>query len=464
MRPWIALALVGCTTAGCLSELIPEHAHDPAALEGDPLGMLPRGEAQRKLFCTDPGHDTVSKMMCATPPPVIRSLADLQRLLGVGFDGPTPPGVAITAHSSSLVARHISSANPRAIVFMPPRADGTPTPGHVALAFARGEQFVEVTSHDPDADEINLYLFRFTQACNAQPGGCTPADLLTDRIERDWLEVTVYEEELDNTIMDCRSCHQPDGDGKAKILRLQEHSAPFTHFLSSASAGGKALLADYRLVHGDEGYGPVPAAFIDKSDPALFARFVDANNAGAPQPNEFPSQMVETEVAASSPGQPADNTKPGKSATWQALFDRAVRGEAIPPPYHDVKVTDPQKLARAAAAYRAAVAGRPAQMVDIRDVFLDAAAVDLSFVPRPGLDGRGLLTQLCHRCHNPKLDQTLSRARFDVEKLDALPAAEKKLAIDRIRLPDGDPLHMPPARFVTVSDAERAAMIDALGR
>ena len=45
-------------------------------------------------------------------------------------------------------------------------------------------------------------------------------------------------------------------------------------------------------------------------------------------------------------------------------------------------------------------------------------------VAKPGLDGKGLLVQMCQSCHNPNLDQSISRARFDVTKLQCTGAPD----------------------------------------
>ena len=62
------------------------------------------------------------------------------------------------------------------------------------------------------------------------------------------------------------------------------------------------------------------------------------------------------------------------------------------------------------------------------------------------------------------LDQTITRARFNVDTLDQLDPSEKQLAIQRLMLPDTDAHHMPPVRFHTLSDAERQLVIDELSR
>jgi hypothetical protein len=67
-------------------------------------------------------------------------------------------------------------------------------------------------------------------------------------------------------------------------------------------------------------------------------------------------------------------------------------------------------------------------------------------------------------CHNSRLDQTQTRARFNVMTLDAMSRQEKDLAVTRLQLPDDDPLKMPPPRFHTLSADEQALVIEQLSR
>jgi hypothetical protein len=162
--------------------------------------------------------------------------------------------------------------------------------------------------------------------------------------------------------------------------------------------------------------------------------------------------------------QPASNVPAGTSATWQKLYANSKAGLDIPPPYHDIKVTDPTKLATMTTAYQAFLNGTmPAsQLPDIRNVFLDSALSDLSFQPAAGLDGNTILVQMCQQCHNSKLDQTETRERFRVDQLAQMTAQEKQLAIHRITLPDGVFRKMPPPRFRQLSPADIAAVTKVL--
>ena len=401
--------------------------------------------------------------------PTPKSLADLQKQLGLDFKDINGgngvggnPAFALLGHSSALTARKVSTVMPTAFVFTPPPADGSKLPGKYSiLAFDPGEQFVEVASYDATVKNMNFYVVFFDKDCTHTAAACTNGDLLTAKLTTGWSNLRVYEDttDLNNTILDCHVCHQPNANGDP-FLRMQENTAPFTHWFSSETEGGKALLLDYHKMHNGD-YGGIPAALVDKSDPSKLAALL--KQAGASnQPNAFPSQTIEAELKASNPAQPMTNNPPGKSATWQTLYDNAAAGQFIAPPYHDVKTTDPLKITSMAKAYAAWLSGTTTELPDIREVFLDEGLRDMGFAPKAGLDGRGLIVQMCQECHNSNLDMTLSRELFLVDKLDAMSRGEKDLAISRLKTSPDTRLAMPPALFRSITDEERQLMIDEL--
>jgi hypothetical protein len=407
--------------------------------------------------------------------PTPHGLAELLALLGLDFKDPAGgnggggnPGFAILGHSSALTARKVSSIAPTAFVFTPLGPDGKPPRDYLFLAFDPGEPFVEVASFSPSDQAVNFYLVLFDKDCTHTAAGCGPDDLLTPKQTTGWSNIRIYESTtaLNNTIADCRQCHIGNGHdvpdtGDPLILRMQEIEAPHTHWFSAQTAGGRALLADFHAAHGTaEAYGGIPAAMIDRSDPELMAQFIRAAGFGD-QPNAFRSAAIEAEVAASAPHQPEVNVPAGASSTWQAIYDAAIAGQFIATPYHDVKITDPAKLAHMTDAYVRSRGGAPLTE-DIRDVFLDAATTELGFAPGAAMDGRSLLVQQCQQCHNARLDPTISRDLFLVDQLDQMSRAEKDVAIQRIETALDTRLTMPPPLFRSLTPAQRAVMIDEL--
>jgi hypothetical protein len=484
-----ALALGSILQLGCLGDvgfpqglasrpnLLPPHAFDTLKSAADAHAELCGADNLQGHPNFPDDTDIITKTFCQDVKdggvmPTPHSLADLLKQFGLDFKDPLGgngvggnPGFTLSGSSSSLVARLVTPINPRAFVFTPLLADGG-AGVYTILTFTRGEQFVEVASLDPTQDQLNIYVVFFDQACTLAEAGCNSADLFTSRLESGWSNVRVYENttSLGNTIADCNQCHQPVDSVGNPNLRFQEMTPPYTHFFSASTPGGQALLADFHAAHGsNEDYGPIPASMIDKSDPSVLAALV--TGAGfAPQPNAFDSATIEAEVRASAPGQPAVNVPAGTSATWQTIYDRAAAGNFIAVPYHDVKSTDPVKLAMATNIYKQVASGMAPSntLPDISDIFLESAYSDLGFSPKAGASGQEMLVQMCHQCHNSNLDQTISRARFNVDLLQTMSTEEKALAIERLQLGNEDAHKMPPLMFRVISDGDRQAMIQEL--
>ncbi len=438
-------------------------------VQSDIFVGLPRGAAQLAILCARGNGDPISLRLCAPHLPAITSLIELQKVLGLDFkpgqlgngQGGNPAFV-LTGHSSSLVTRFVSAINPRALIFTPPASNnrvGTPVanPNFIGMGFVRGEQFAELVAKDPKTNDLNFFLVSFEHACSAT-NSCAPADLLTPDVEKNFTNVTVFQDiDIKNTVFDCLQCHQAAGAGSKKILRMQELQNPWTHFFRNNRPGGQAMIADYNSVHGtQEVYAGIPGAAITNSDPGRLEGLVE-NEGFKNQPNEFLTSKIEAEVLAS-------GTTPGTSATWNLLYANVLNGSVIPVPYHDVRVTDPAKVTAAATNYKAVMAGTlpRSSLMDFRSIFNGAGMSDMSFQPKASLDGRGIMVAICQHCHNAVLDQTISRARFDVTKLATMTRDEKDIAIARLQISIDDRRKMPPSRFATLSPAQIQLAIDEL--
>ena len=472
------------TTDPETGQVLPDY-NDPHVKEKEglpnPFETLKSGEAQNADLCaranvaddTSDSFNAVTNFLCKEKKP-ITSLRDLQDAVGLTFADRSSkgtngslknPGFAFLAHSSSIVARSVSSINPRAFLFSPPPGQPVSIPGYVVVTFVRGEPFVEIAAQSPKSGKLTLYLVKFEPACGEED--CKPKDLLTPAIEQNWKGITVYDDEdLKNNLLDCRHCHQPEGPGQPLMLRMQELQDPWTHWFRNDRPGGLTLMQDYFRAHGtEEDYGGIPGILITKSDGRALEDLVVGQGFGkGKQPNEFDTKAIEAEIKESSEQQPEVNIPSGKSETWQRAFDKAFAGEAIPVPYHDVKVTDPNKLQFATDEYKKFASGASNDLIDIRRVFLDEALEDMTMLPKSGASGKEVLIQTCAQCHNPKLDQTITRAKFDVTKLDTMTRAEKQLAIDRMKMGSANRLHMPPSNMRNLPDDARQAAIDYLSQ
>lgn len=410
-------------------------------------------------------------LFCGDAPQKITGLTELQAALHVGTeDIGGLRGLSLTAHSTAVAARSVSAINPRVLSFQLDQ----PLAGAelVVVAFVRGEQTVEMVVRDRQSAELQFYLLKYRQACNEEPEGCLPGDLLTPVTEEGWVEVSLYDEEdLKNTIVDCRQCHQPDGVGTTKLLRMQELKMPWTHWLYNSTGGGRILLSDYRAAHGDETYGGMTSERIEWCNPGSLELLVSYANGVPTQPNEFMGKEIEAEVSVSRQ-QAGDTQRPEdwllrQSDTWRSAYELAREGQAIPVPYPEIRVTDPDKLAEMTAAYADYRAGSLSrnELPDIRDVFPDDpfARAAMGFGAEPGLDPQEILVQACGQCHNDRLDQKLSRARFNVD-LDQLSRAQKDAAIERLYLPATDLHAMPPVLVRSLSADDRASLVELLRR
>lgn len=426
------------------------------------------GEEQLSKLCArysnDPAPSRVIRAFCVDK---IRpkSLVELQAALGFSFQSATGnrnnngangnPAFALQGHSSSLVGRFTSSINPRVIMMTPDNlGNNNANVDAVVMGFVRGEQFAEiiVTKNDANNDgaqDLEVFLIAFKQACNSRPDGCSPGELLTPMIESDWTSFTMYDDEdLKNTIVDCRHCHQPEGLNSPKIMRMQELRNPWTHWFRD-NTDGNALTDDYFAAHGDqETYGGVPPGWIAASDPQKLENMVRGNGFRELQVREieFQTADIRDEIENDNPAQPEDNSMAGVSDTWESLFQNAADGVAadgrtiIPIPYHDVKVTEPELLTKFTQQYQGFLSGNVSieQFEDHRNVLVQDQTLraNMGFAIRPGTDPKTMMMQACHQCHNSKLDQSISRAKFNVD-LDAMgenAVAEINVAIDRLKL------------------------------
>jgi hypothetical protein len=231
MRSWRALLFglvvagaavwTGCTRGGKGYPL-----HSP---EDVWLARIGVGPAQTSRVCAQGGTDRIATALCDKATPPIRGLGDLYRALRLDQQGERL--VAVTTHSLGLSARTVSGLNPRVVVYqdISHKRRRVNYEEVVATTFARGEQLVELAALDPTTYEYNFYLLRFTQACNRTR--CTPEDLLTEKIESGWTDWTLYgERDVEDTPLDCASCHMPFGAGTHKMLLMRQEFDPWMHW------------------------------------------------------------------------------------------------------------------------------------------------------------------------------------------------------------------------------------------
>lgn len=425
----------------------------------------------RPALCSHPTSDQVRDLFCAAPSPSIHGLLDLEQLLGLSLAsvdagaGSSSLGnpfasapVVFLGHSTALSGELVSPLNPRAIIVGPT----------TTLAFNRGVQQVELVTRDQNSGKQNFYLVQFEQTCNASSSGCTAGDLFTPRVESDWTRVAIRDDEdLKNTPSDCRQCHQRGLD--EPVLLMRERDAPWTHFFGPdqpatdpyPEPSGADLTRDYLAAKGDEPYAGIPSSFLRSTIAIVLESAVTV-----PQPLVFDSSQILTERW------PYDaatgySTTPLRSATWDAAYEAFKRGEQLALPYYAPRITDPDKQAMLTDAYQRYRSGElPADSLpDFGDVFPEGprTRAEIGLATEPGAAPAQALVQACGECHNDVLDQSISRARFNVA-LSRLPRSELDEAIARLQLARGAAGSMPPPGRRQLPAESLAAVVEYLKR
>jgi mono/diheme cytochrome c family protein len=553
-------------------------------------GLATEGEQLKKLCARNVNSkDAVSAALCINgapnPKAQFKSLGELHQLLGLKFGNPGANGLngdggnaafAFLGHSTSLVTRLVSAANPRSFVFKapkgwkpsastaldprtgmtPPRSweprhdpnlkpegktvfspdqkgwvkppnwtpptvnqqlntwppgshqggggggcgwggcpqeprppqqppgltfggESAPDPNFVVTTFTRGETLVELAAFDPVSKEIKFFVITFKVPCGADKtpassgfgtadSKCQPGDLYSPNIEKNWSDVSVYEDvDVHNTTIACQSCHTSTNSAgeKKKTLLMFQLDDPWTHWFSPWTSGGQALTTDYFKAHPDsETYGGVPGTLISKSEPRAVELLVRENgftDTAKGFGTLFPSREVEKDVVGTSPTQPSDNSNPGSSDAWNSVFDDSTaRGTGAPVPAGNVKVTDPAKFNTAASGYKVALAsGNFSAMPKMSDLISRTNEVNSGITISDSATGEQILTQACAQCHNASVaPASLSKAKFDMGRLSSMNRAQKDMAILRMRLPTNDRRHMPyeQTKILTPAQVEKA--------
>jgi organic hydroperoxide reductase OsmC/OhrA len=238
---------------------------------------------------------------------------------------------------------------------------------------------------------------------------------------------------------------------------MRELRAPWTHFFDGDTSvkepgvRGTDLVQDFLQAHGDEPYAGLQA--IDFSHTVGFEM---ETLIPKPQPLLFDAPGIEAERWPYRDGSFVKS--PLASPTWEAAYEAFKRGEQLALPYLEVRASDADKLASRSAAYREFRAGTRAELPDLADIFPDDAMLRarIGLNTEPGATPAQALVQACGSCHNDVLDQSLSRARFNID-LSRMDRAELELAIERMQRTG--PGVMPPPEFRQLDAPAREALI-----
>jgi hypothetical protein len=465
-----AAALALCVLTACADV----EAHTPPSRPD--AGAVPSSSAQpdasapaRFALCERDRDDAVRDVFCSDDPPTIRGLSDLQRALRLDPSAPRSSEPDSTTsvygvnritvalgHSTALSGHLVSPINPRVIIL----GEGT------FMAFQRGVQRLELIAIARGGGTFNFYLLDFEQACNQREGGCRPGELFTPQLERDWRSIQLRDDEdLKNTPFDCRQCHQRAREMPTLLMR--ELNNPWTHFFEppledqvseEPRVKGRDLMRDYLAAKGDEPYGNLDLTTIVAISPFLLESRV-----GDEQPLFFDAPGIENERWPYVDGAYASEPRP--SSIWENGYAAFKRGEQLALPYVEQRVTDPDKqvsLTEAYARYRAQGISAD-ELPNLSEIYPD----DPMLRARIGLETESdsapvdALIQACGACHNNVLDQTISRARFNID-LSRLDAGEIARAVERIERPASAPGAMPPPEARQLDAASRANLLEFL--
>jgi hypothetical protein len=442
---------------------------DPEALDRDAGADSGDSASVTPGFCARDDEDAVRDVFCGDGPPQVRGLSDLQELLGVQPHAPNPNApyvgdplkdnpfsavgsVSVMAHSTSLSGHLVSPINPRVLILG----------ANNIMTFTRGVQRIELISISRVTKKLNFYLLSFEQACNASKHGCRPGDLYTPRLESDWMRVSIHDdEELKNTPLDCRQCHQRNLEKPTLLMR--ELEGPWTHFFQPTifdetipGVHGGDLMRDYLAAKGDEVYGGYDLSTISGVAPVILQMRV-----GIVQPLNFDSFRILTERYPDG----HDTVEPHPSPTWEAAYEAFKRGEQLALPYLDQRATDPDKQRALTEAYRRYHDGELAadELPDLADIYPDDPALRAKMGVQTESDATAedALIQACGSCHNDVLDQSLSRAKFNID-VSRMDRAELDRAIQRMRRPRSAPGAMPPPEARQLHPAALERLIDYL--
>ena len=488
-RELLVVPLVAAVAGGCGDEGPARggFAVSPGDVERVWLDRVGTGPAQTASVCGRGPADPIARALCGSPPPALGGLTDLYAALG--FSPGSGGLAAVATHSLGLSARTVSALNPRVVVF--PRYSPLDDNGIAAVAFSRGEPFVEMVGYDAAANGFNFYLLAFEPACRG--GACTPADLLTARLESGWTGWTLYaDRDLEDTPLDCTSCHRPDGPGTRHRLLMRQADGPWMHWgdfrgvtspIACAAADGTTALVDgeipadgadlLRQVDGPLGqHGGVPVADLvaapsgyDLSSFLYYAAGYADGTGDIPctppdcpfsEPDPFPSQAILCDRLQ-------NGRADGAGGAWD-LYRAGARARGLPVPYFDPDVLDPTARATVAADFDAFVATPAAgaggdAFTTLAGLIAPEAARAIGFLPDDGAAPDTTLRMMCIRCHAGGTDTRLARSRFNAAALDRLDADVAREILRRITLPATSPDRMPPLRAgeLPAADIDRIA-------
>ena len=451
------------------------------------IQRLPAGEDSFRQACeqtTTLGNDNIFVEQFCNSSTRPTSLADLFSALG------TPGGMmAVNLTTAGLTSLEVTALTPRVILFP---TDHFPDDRYCITAYARGENgYVEVICRNTnrpidDPNNFSFYLFRYELECEQSEQGCRNADHFGPAAEQDWAQLSVYESDsLKNTILDCRQCHQNRGPGTRHNLRMRAVFAPWFGWARRSLPAGIEARQIVQSTHADSpAYAATSLDRLFDANPADLQRIVLRNTPEGTDGNDtLESDDVQDDCERSTDGQfiPDGRTQDLDEIIYSSSHSRRVAASVERLAEESLDDGVSELFPHRASIIATAEAGRLQSMQSEYSQFLAGTLDDISdprsvdateenvlrqagrMIYPAGLTGEALFRRACAQCHNSALDQTISRARFNVD-LDVMPnrSAEIALAVNRIGLGDESIRLMPPLFFARLSEDEKERLITYL--
>lgn len=247
---------------------------------------------------------------------------------------------------------------------------------------------------------------------------------------------------------------------------MAEASLPWSHWLSSDTDCGKALISDFTAAHGRENfYAGIPILSFSSVKALNLELFVNNNGfTGRSHGNDFfNSFLIEKEITER-PDLP--------SPTWTEEYKRRNKslaldvfgGVAMPYPHcrqsNEVRLSSYTKRFSEAVSNKTKLADVPVLSEVNRDSEEDLRARGL--MADKELTDSELLKRACLACHNSRLDQSLDKSRFNVERLDLNSTETIDKAINRLAMENEDLEKMPPKLYLNLNESEKRRLMDYL--
>jgi len=245
---------------------------------------------------------------------------------------------------------------------------------------------------------------------------------------------------------------------------MRELLGPWPHFFSvdrdvdpyqeGSGQSGRALVRGYRAAKGEESYAGIAPGALRQTIGGTLQVVVR----GSQQPLQF-DPAIELQLGN------YPDAAAARSKTWDQRFSAYKRGEHLALPHFRADPSDPRKRAALSEAYARFRKGELAQaeLPELSDIFPDdpQTRAEIGLQTEPGASPAETLIQACGACHNDALDQTISRARFNVA-LARMSPSELELAITRISLPADSEEAMPPDGMRQLDPGAKLRLIEYL--